>query len=61
MPRNRNGTLSQMDRFAEVLAGTAGTPNDGNVRFVGRQLGLDMVASNNVMQRIRKRLGAQAR
>lgn len=61
MSRNRNGTASLMDRFAELLANTAGTENDGKVPFVGRQLGLTTAEANGVMQNLRKRLGAQAR
>lgn len=61
MARNPKGVLSQMDRFAELLAATAWTERDGDVPFVGRQLGLDTPRANDVMQRLRKRFGAQAR
>lgn len=61
MSRTRKGELSQMDRFAEALAATAGTANDGQIPFVGRQLGMSTQQANDVMQRLRKRLGPQAR
>jgi len=47
MPRNRKGSLSQMDRFAEALAATAGTAHDGDVQWVGRLFGLGMKQSND--------------
>ena len=62
MGRPRRGTLSLMDRFAEALANTEGTAHDGDVPFVGRGLGLDTYRANDLMQRLRKAVGAgQAR
>lgn len=48
-------------RFAQALADTAGTAHDGDVPYVGRMFGLDCKQANQVMQRLRKYLGRQAR
>lgn len=61
MARTRRGTLSQIDRFAEALANTAWTERDGSVPFAGAQLGLDTRAANDVMQRLKRAVGWQAR
>jgi hypothetical protein len=61
MPRNRAGTLSLQDRFAEALADSAGTTHDGDVPLAGARLGFDMKRANSAMQNVRKSLGWQAR
>lgn len=61
MPRNRRGTASKLDSFAEAIAATAGTAHDGDVPHVGRMFGLDRYRANDMMQRLRRAMGAQAR
>ena len=51
---------SYVDRFAAAIAETAGTEHDGDVRHVGRLLGLSDTKANIVMQNLRKKMGAQA-
>lgn len=58
-PRPRAG-ISMIDRFAEAMAATAGTRHDGDVRFVGRSLGLTPVQAHSTMQNLRRMMGAQA-
>lgn len=53
--------IRQIDRFAELLAKTAGTPDDGNVAKVARRMGLDPGTGNGMLQRLRRDLGDQAR
>lgn len=53
--------LRQIDRFAELLAASAGTPIDGNVAAIARRMGQDASYGNAMMQRIRRDLGPQAR
>lgn len=50
-----------MARFAELLAATAGTPDDGNVAVCAERMGYGRAYGNAMLQRLRRDLGAQAR
>ena len=57
--------LGALDRFAELLsehdADEGGTNRGGNVAECARRMGIKPSAGNAMLQRIRKRLGPQAR
>ncbi len=50
----------QIDRFAEALAASEGTPDDGNTAKAARAIGISGVNGNAMLQRLRKDLGPQA-
>lgn len=50
-----------LDRFAEALAQTEGTRQDGDVMAVALKLGYAPTTGNGYLQRIRAELGPQAR
>lgn len=52
--------IRQIDRFAEALARSAGTDDDGNVAKAARQIGLSGNNGNAMLQRLRRDLGPQA-
>ena len=52
--------IRQIDRFAEALARSAGTPDDGNVGKAARAIGLSSANGNAMLQRLRRGLGPQA-
>lgn len=53
--------IRQIDRFAELLAASAGTPDDGDVAKIARRMGLKASSGNGLLQRIRREQGDQAR
>jgi hypothetical protein len=52
--------IRQIDRFAEALAASEGTADDGNVSKAARRVGLKAENGNALLQRIRRGLGRQA-
>jgi hypothetical protein len=53
--------IRQIDRFAEMLAESEGTRDDGNVGIIARRLGLHKASGNGMLQRLRRDLGWQAK
>lgn len=51
----------QLDVFADRLAQSAGTADDGNVRHAARSIGKLPVSGNDMLQSLRRELGWQAR
>jgi hypothetical protein len=50
---------SQLDRFAEALAASAGREHDGNVAEIARRMGLDPARGNSLMQQLRRQVGRE--
>lgn len=51
----------QLDRFAEILANSAGTDTDGITSVAATRLGVSANNGNAMLQRLRRELGQQAR
>lgn len=52
--------IRKIDQFAEALAQSEGTPDDGNVAKIARRVGIKAGSGNGMLQRIRRELGWQA-
>lgn len=51
----------QTARFAEMLADSAGTAEDGNVALIAERMGFGKGYGNAMLQRLRRDLGWQAK